>query len=98
APEVLLEEVQQKTTQTDVYALGMTMLEIFTGQVPYPDCRSDISVIRAVERKTLPTRPTKLGNDRKGDKMWQLLMRCWSRSPAERPLSSYVAGALDYML
>ncbi|CAE7119494.1 unnamed protein product, partial [Rhizoctonia solani] len=26
APEILLEEVQQKTTQTDVYALGMTML------------------------------------------------------------------------
>ncbi|CAE7119112.1 unnamed protein product [Rhizoctonia solani] len=28
APEILLEEVQQKTTQTDLYALGMTMLVI----------------------------------------------------------------------
>ncbi|CAE7167720.1 unnamed protein product [Rhizoctonia solani] len=97
APEMLLEEVTEKTTETDVYALGMTMLEVFAGHAPYPDCRSDISVIRAVDRGTLPARPTQLGNNHKDDKMWQLLVRCWSRRPSERPLSTFIAGALEYM-
>ncbi|CAE6446776.1 unnamed protein product, partial [Rhizoctonia solani] len=97
APEVFREELQQQTTQMDVYALGMTMLEIFTGQAPYSDCRSDISVIKAVERGTLPTRPTQLGNNTKDDNMWQLLVRCWSRSPSERPSAGFIAGALQYM-
>ncbi|CAE7167718.1 unnamed protein product [Rhizoctonia solani] len=97
APEILLEEVTQKTTETDVYALGMTMLEVFAGHAPYPDCRSDISVIRAVDRGTLPARPTQLGNNQKDDKMWQLLVRCWSRSPKDRPSAGFIAGALEYM-
>ncbi|CAE6445327.1 unnamed protein product, partial [Rhizoctonia solani] len=57
APEILLEEVRTRTTESDVYALGMTMLEIFTGEVPYPDCRTEIGVIRTVERGALPARP-----------------------------------------
>ncbi|KEP45474.1 tyrosine kinase family catalytic domain protein, partial [Rhizoctonia solani 123E] len=95
APE-LLEEVHTRTTQSDVYALAMTMLEIFTGDVPYPNCRSDIGVIRTVERGTLPVRPPEyLGNDQKGDMMWQLLLRCWSRDSSERPSSGQVFDAVS---
>ncbi|CAE7167722.1 unnamed protein product [Rhizoctonia solani] len=97
APEILSEEVQRKTPQTDVYALGMTMLEIFTGQPPYPDYRSDISVIKAIERGTTPARPTKLENNQKDDNMWQLLVRCWSRTPNDRPSAGFIAGVLQYM-
>ncbi|CAE7145379.1 unnamed protein product [Rhizoctonia solani] len=98
APEILLEEVHQKTTQADVYALGMTMLEIFTGEAPYPDCRSDISVIRTVERGILPTRPTELAHDHKSNMMWELLVRCWSRNSSERPSSGQVDEALFEIL
>ncbi|KEP44923.1 tyrosine kinase family catalytic domain protein [Rhizoctonia solani 123E] len=95
APELLLEEVRSRTTQSDVYALGMTMLEIFTGDVPYPNCRTEIGVIRTVERGTLPTRPTEyFGDDQKGDMMWQLLLRCWNRDVSERPSSRQVLDTL----
>ncbi|CAE7163223.1 unnamed protein product, partial [Rhizoctonia solani] len=73
SPEMLLEEVHARTRESDVYALGMTILEIFTGDVPYPNCQKDFSVIKAVERGTLPTRPTQLGEDDKGSMMWDLM-------------------------
>ncbi|CAE7154799.1 unnamed protein product [Rhizoctonia solani] len=94
APELLSEEAQTKTTQTDVYALGMTMLEAFTGTFPFPD-RTDISVIFAVVGGALPTRPAELGSDRKDDLMWQLLLGCWSRNASERPSAEQVVEALS---
>ncbi|CAE6535076.1 unnamed protein product [Rhizoctonia solani] len=57
APEMLVEEAPKRTTQSDVYALGMTLLEIFTGDVPYPHCRMDFAVLTTVTRGTLPIRP-----------------------------------------
>ncbi|CAE7121931.1 unnamed protein product [Rhizoctonia solani] len=96
APEILLEEVHEKTMQTDIYALGMTMLEIFTGEAPYPNCRTDISVIRTVERGTLPTRPTELGEDEKSNMMWHLMSLCWNRNASERPSAAQVVNALVF--
>ncbi|CUA67525.1 Vegetative incompatibility protein HET-E-1 [Podospora anserina] [Rhizoctonia solani] len=95
APELLLEEVRTRTMQSDVYALGMTMLEIFTGDVPYPDRRTDIGVIRTVERGILPTRPTKLdGENQKDNMVWKLLVQCWAREPGDRPSSGQVFETL----
>ncbi|KAH7345556.1 WD40-repeat-containing domain protein [Rhizoctonia solani] len=93
APEILLAEVPSKrTTQSDVYALGM---EIFTGDVPYPDHRMEFSVITTVARGTLPTRPVEqLGSDQQGVLVWELLLNCWKRDPSERPSSKQVADAL----
>ncbi|CUA73249.1 putative WD repeat-containing protein alr3466 [Nostoc sp, PCC 7120] [Rhizoctonia solani] len=96
APELLLEEAHERTTQSDVYALGMTMLEIFTEDVPYPDRRADIGVIRAVDRGTLPTRPMEqLGDNQKGNMMWSLLMRCWARKCGARPSSAQVVETVS---
>ncbi|CAE6469763.1 unnamed protein product [Rhizoctonia solani] len=99
APEILCEEVIKRNTYSDIYALAMTMLEIFTRDVPYPDCRSDFSVITRVTQGTLPTRPIKqLKNDHQGDLMWQLLLDCWRRTPRERPSSRKVVGALQRVI
>ncbi|CUA68030.1 putative WD repeat-containing protein alr3466 [Nostoc sp, PCC 7120] [Rhizoctonia solani] len=95
APELLLEIVRNRTTQSDVYALGMTMLEIFSGDVPYSDCRTDIGVIRAVERGALPSRPMEqLQNNWKGESMWKLLLQCWTREYNDRPSSEQVVDML----
>ncbi|CAE6475914.1 unnamed protein product, partial [Rhizoctonia solani] len=91
APEVLREEVPRRTTEADVYALAMTMLEIFTGDVPYPECRQDYSVLNIIGGGTLPTRPIEqLREDYKGDLMWQLLLTCWSRNSSDRPSAEQV--------
>ncbi|CAE6419568.1 unnamed protein product, partial [Rhizoctonia solani] len=93
APEMLLEEVPKRTTESDVYALGMTMLEIFTGEVPYPECQQDFTILKKVEKGTLPIRPIELKDDKKGNMMWQLLLNCWSRDLSERPSSGRVVDA-----
>ncbi|CUA75823.1 putative WD repeat-containing protein alr2800 [Nostoc sp, PCC 7120] [Rhizoctonia solani] len=96
APELLLvEETRTRTTESDVYALGMTMLEILTGDVPYPDRRTDFAVLMTVQRGMLPTRPIKrLGDDRKGNMMWDLLVQCWNREPGDRPSSRQLVKTL----
>ncbi|CAE7174463.1 unnamed protein product [Rhizoctonia solani] len=96
APEMLDGEIPKRTTQSDVYALGMTMLEVFTGRVPYPDRRMDTAVLIAVMQGTLPTRPFQyLRDDEQGNFVWKLLLDCWSRSPNERPSAGQVAKVLE---
>ncbi|KAL5641749.1 hypothetical protein ACGC1H_002011 [Rhizoctonia solani] len=96
APEIIFSETPKRTTQSDVYALGMTILEVFTGEVPYPDCRQDFTVFVKVQNGTLPARPLdRLKNDEQGDVVWQLLLHCWSRDPSERPSSGRVFNALS---
>ncbi|CUA70735.1 hypothetical protein RSOLAG22IIIB_09063 [Rhizoctonia solani] len=95
APEILLVETPVRTTQADVYALGMTMLEIFTGQVPYPECQKEFTISKKVENGTLPDRPwSQLKDEEQGNVMWQLLLDCWNREPGERPSSGQVADAV----
>ncbi|CAE6487097.1 unnamed protein product [Rhizoctonia solani] len=95
APEILLEDVRRRTTQSDIYALGMTMLEIFTGEVPYPECRADFAVIMKLQKGTLPARPLeRIKDDEQGNIMWQLLLDCWNRDPDARPSSKKVVDTL----
>ncbi|CAE6423629.1 unnamed protein product, partial [Rhizoctonia solani] len=70
--------------------------EIFTGEVPYPNCRMDFTVMATVTRGTLPTRPTdRLKNDKQGNLVWELLLKCWSRDVSERPSASQVVETLQ---
>ncbi|KDN40405.1 hypothetical protein RSAG8_08168, partial [Rhizoctonia solani AG-8 WAC10335] len=97
APEMLPEDAPKRTKQSDVYALGMTMLEIFTGEVPYPHIPKDFSVMRAVSQGTLPVRPTEqLKDNHQGNVVWRLLLKCWSRNVDERPLAGHVVAVLVF--
>ncbi|CAE6533647.1 unnamed protein product [Rhizoctonia solani] len=74
APELLLDE-SPKSKPSDVYALGMTILEIFTGSMPYSECRRDVSVMGLVQKGAFPTRPMKqFKNDERGDQTWNILV------------------------
>jgi hypothetical protein len=55
--------------------------------MPYPDVKKSIQVVFKKGQGELPDRPkddrvVKRGLD---DKMWELLCRCWSKSPNDRP-------------
>ncbi|KAH7345419.1 WD40-repeat-containing domain protein [Rhizoctonia solani] len=90
APE-LLTEGATKTKESDVYALAMTMLEIFTGDAPYFQCQYDFQVMNKVLQGVLPPRPTdRLKDDGYGNRMWELLMTCWDRDQHARPSTQQV--------
>ncbi|KAG9077219.1 hypothetical protein FS749_010919, partial [Ceratobasidium sp. UAMH 11750] len=98
APELLDEREGTYSQEADVYALGMTVLETFTGQVPYSD-KSDLRVITTVMvLKEPPTRPEAHipSDSRNGDALWSLLKRCWANEPRERPKASDVAKIVKY--
>jgi len=75
-----------RSRQTDIYALGMTTLEIVSGKVPYSEYKNDVAIIRALDRKRPPMRPKELPcpNER-ADAIWTLLLQCWDHDPVSRP-------------
>ncbi|CUA75625.1 hypothetical protein RSOLAG22IIIB_05990 [Rhizoctonia solani] len=102
APELILdlEGDQQRNKRTDIYALGMTFFEIISGTVPYhPQCKNDTGVYHAVRKKQFPRRdPAFFGSDRRGDRMWALLMRCWDHDPAARPTATEATVLLQTLV
>jgi len=97
APELLLpsEDQTPKTvsTESDIYAFGMTCYEVYTGLVPFHQYRHDGAVMMAVGiRGEIPQR--KSGLDLFTDEKWGLCTQTWARDPPARPTSLAVLGFL----
>ncbi|EUC58536.1 tyrosine kinase catalytic domain protein [Rhizoctonia solani AG-3 Rhs1AP] len=95
APE-LLQEITPSSKESDVYALGMTILEAITGQLPFPE-KQEMAVLLAVcVRQEIPTRPAAQipVNSQNGDKLWELLCECWSREMEKRPSAAQVESVM----
>ncbi|CAE6463876.1 unnamed protein product [Rhizoctonia solani] len=74
APEILDDSIKKYTTKSDIYALGMTILHILTGQLPYADY-SDTAALAKVFRKIPPPRPRFDGilrSQRAKDTLWAM--------------------------
>ncbi|KAG8699091.1 hypothetical protein FRC11_013962, partial [Ceratobasidium sp. 423] len=77
---------------SDVYALAMTMYEVFAGTLPYSGKREHTIIYLVVNKQEPPARPVGIPVDREhGDKLWNLLLRCWSFEPKARPTAGEVA-------
>ncbi|KAF8600006.1 hypothetical protein BDV93DRAFT_608934 [Ceratobasidium sp. AG-I] len=77
--------------ETDIYALGMTMLEILTGKRPFNEIEKDTLVIVALSKGKRPQYPRKVLNQSpRGAPFWDILQKCWSESPADRPTANEV--------
>ena len=92
-PEEFGFENSRPTKESDCYALGMVILEILTGRVPFPCCNTT-AVIRKVVNRERPDRPQGPEAVWFTDALWGLLKRCWSPQPELRPT---VAGVLEYL-
>ncbi|KAG8769148.1 hypothetical protein FRC12_005144, partial [Ceratobasidium sp. 428] len=81
APE-LITDTQWRSFEADVYALGMTFIEILTDEFPFPEL-SEMNVMFAVATKSItPTRPLRLElQSLRNDRWWELLQKCWDRDP-----------------
>ncbi|EMD31572.1 hypothetical protein CERSUDRAFT_162806 [Gelatoporia subvermispora B] len=74
------------TREGDIYAFGMTMLEIFTGEPPFGRHTRDQQVVVTVSRGVRPSRPgDEVAQRGLSDDMWDLIVQCWQSDPQTRP-------------
>ncbi|QRV94765.1 kinase domain protein [Ceratobasidium sp. AG-Ba] len=85
APE-LFDESGSHSVWADIFALGMTILEVITGNVPYAELK-DVAVTLAIMQHRLPKRPERQIPTRSkyGNFIWLLLNCCWNPDPNKRP-------------
>jgi serine/threonine protein kinase len=83
APDMFGLKKSRPTKESDCYALGMTIYEILSGQVPFALFKSSI-VIRMVIGGERPERPQ--GSDGRyfTDGVWGVMQRCWEPRPRDR--------------
>ena len=72
------------TKESDCYALGMVILEVLTGQAPFPRWGA-LVVMRKVIGGERPDRPEGPEAMWFADDLWGLLKQCWSSEPKLRP-------------
>ncbi|CAE6453895.1 unnamed protein product [Rhizoctonia solani] len=88
APE-LIEETNSCDEKSDVYALGM---EVMTSQLPYYGKSDVLVILLVVQKREPPERPDSIpGGHETMDRVWGLLLRCWSFESTARPSATDVA-------
>ncbi|KAF8178966.1 kinase-like domain-containing protein [Mycena galopus ATCC 62051] len=85
------------TLGSDVYAYGMTVLEIFTHEQPYNNIKNTTEVVIRSAKGEHPPQPTDPKVVRRGldDQMWALLSLCWITDPSLRPTIQQVLEGLE---
>ncbi|KIO23980.1 hypothetical protein M407DRAFT_213838, partial [Tulasnella calospora MUT 4182] len=80
---------------SDVYAFGITIAEVLSGNVPFPELLVDWAVVRAVlEDDVRPRRvPTHSPTGESYQRIWNIAARCWRRDPTARPAMKQVFEA-----
>lgn len=87
SPESLVDGVF--TSQSDIWAFGVLLWEIMTlGQQPYP-ARNNVEVLHYVRDGGRLTRPQDCPEE-----LYQLMLKCWSYSPEDRPTFRYILEEL----
>jgi len=84
-----------KTTASDMYAFGMTIVEILTGTVPFADITSDGALVGAIFAGQRPSLEPWNREGRSFDKLWRVASSCWDADPEQRPSALQVAKAME---
>ncbi|KAF9789355.1 kinase-like domain-containing protein [Thelephora terrestris] len=90
APELLgLEQNPNKrclpTPQSDAFALGMVAIEVFTGQVPFPELTRPFAVTIKLVDGERPPRPPKASRLGLSNELWAAVQSLWAHEPGDRP-------------
>ncbi|KAG8895894.1 hypothetical protein FRB99_000290 [Tulasnella sp. 403] len=86
-----------RSEKSDVYAFGMTIYEILSGNVPFHQSKSVPVLIRTVINKgeLPPLEPAHSTSGISYEPMWTVAQRCWTKLPDERPTMAEVVEMLD---
>ena len=93
-PELFGFKDSRPTKQSDSYALGMVILEVLSGQTPFPLCK-EFTVMRKVIGGERPGRPQEAEGIWFTDGLWGTLEQCWSPQPKDRPTIEAVLEHLE---
>lgn len=84
APELL--DDGPASIASDVWAFGMTTLELFTREPPFFDSRNSANVFGRSTRGIVPCRPAEYSTlFRLTNTWWEICISCWERDPLFRP-------------
>ena len=83
APELIEHNDGRVTTYSDTFSFAMLMLECITEAPPFSNIRNDSVVMHARIKEQKPARPD--GKAHVPDDLWDLMNRCWSTVPDQRP-------------
>ncbi|KAJ4473806.1 kinase-like domain-containing protein [Lentinula aciculospora] len=85
------------SARSDVYALGMTILELLTHQQPYQKIKHTTEVVIRREKGELPERPNESRILQRGldEQLWFLLEDCWRTTASERPKIDEIIQRMD---
>ncbi|EUC55600.1 tyrosine kinase domain protein [Rhizoctonia solani AG-3 Rhs1AP] len=73
------------TTQSDIWALACTILEIFTEKFPFARYNLDFQIMTAILSGELPGFRDELASGHNFNMVWEVLEGCWSGDPLLRP-------------
>ena len=78
------------TKESDIYALGIVVYEVLSGQIPYSQLRTPIVMWKVLEGM----RPERPQGELFTDVIWSVLERCWKPQPSDRPGGTVVLQCL----
>lgn len=97
APELVRMESAQTTVESDIWAFGMTMLELFTENMPYPNLTRPVTVANRI-LKGPPERPSNEDTcARMTGEWWQIISRCLMMEPSLRAKMLVVVEQIEQL-
>ena len=75
---------RRPSKESDCYALGMVILEVLTGQAPFPR-HANLIVMQKILGDARPGRPKGAKGAWFTDDLWGMLRQCWAAQPGNRP-------------